>query len=111
MKVEGREASASASVRLSRDARKKKEENLRATMLVEGGMERARASHECRICGRKLNEPVPRRLRGATSGRNGFHCDHCENTFCAAHVVRVSGLIETIIYGGRFRCLLCQDAQ
>ena len=81
-----------------------------ATMLVEGGLERARASHECRICGRKVNELEPRRWRGSTSSRASFRCDRCENISCAAHAVRASGVIETLLRGGRFRCVLCQDS-
>ena len=83
-----------------------------ATMLVEPARVRFRrlARHECRICGRKVTEPrKSRRFRGAASGRGGFQCERCENTFCAAHVVRTSGFWQSLLFGARFSCLLCQE--
>ena len=82
-----------------------------ATMLVDPIRARfkRKASHECRICGRKVTAPRKHRLRGPINGGKGFQCERCENDFCAGHVVRVSGLWESLIFGGRFSCLLCQD--
>jgi len=82
-----------------------------ATMLVEPARARFRkmARHECRICGLKVTEPRKRRFRGPISGKGGFRCDRCENTFCAGHVVRTSGFWHSLIFGARFTCLLCQE--
>lgn len=82
-----------------------------ATMLVEPARVRFRhlANHECRICGRKVTEPKKRRFRGPMSGSHSFQCERCENVFCAAHVVRTSGLWESLLFGARFSCLLCQE--
>jgi hypothetical protein len=64
-------------------------------------------THDCRMCGRKVATPEPRRFRGSKSGVHGFHCDRCGNTFCAAHVVRVSSLLGSLFGPGVFRCQLC----
>lgn len=64
-------------------------------------------SHDCRMCGKKTMAPKPRRFRGSKSGAQGFRCDRCGNTFCAAHVVRVSSLLSSLFGHGVFRCQLC----
>jgi hypothetical protein len=78
-----------------------------ATMVVDRPRDLPKLSHECRMCGRKITRPIPRRLRGSTSSEHGFRCEKCHNVFCAAHVVRVSGLWESLLGKGRFRCQLC----
>lgn len=78
-----------------------------ATMVVDRPKDLPKLSHECRMCGRKITRPLPRRLRGAMSGEHGFRCEKCKNVFCAAHVVRVSSLWESLFRIGRFRCQLC----
>lgn len=62
---------------------------------------------ECRMCGRKITKPSAWRLRGPIHGEKGFRCEKCSNIFCAGHVVRVSGLWESLLKGARFRCQLC----
>jgi hypothetical protein len=69
-----------------------------------------RLNHACRICDRRITAPAPRRFRGPPDGLQGFRCDRCQNVFCAAHVVRSRGLLMSLLAGGRFRCLLCQEA-
>ena len=64
-------------------------------------------NRECRMCGKKTETPRPVRFRGPAESDRGFRCERCNNIFCAAHVVRVSGLIESIFSSGRFRCQLC----
>ena len=76
------------------------------TMVVEA-QRLPRLSHECRVCGRRIASPAPSRFRGPLQSERGFRCDACSNVVCAAHVVRVSGLLETLLKGGRFRCVLC----
>jgi len=71
--------------------------------------ERAQLTCTCRICSRSVLTPRQRRLRGAINSENGFRCDVCHNVFCAAHVVRVSGLVESLLRMGRFRCVLCDQ--
>jgi hypothetical protein len=77
------------------------------TMVVEARRGTPRLSHECRVCGRRITAPAAARFRGPPHGDRGFRCDACSNAVCAAHVERVSGLIETVLLGGRFRCVLC----
>jgi hypothetical protein len=64
-------------------------------------------NRECRMCGKKVESPRPIRFRGPAISDRGFRCEKCNNVFCAAHVVRVSGLIESFFSTGRFRCQLC----
>jgi hypothetical protein len=64
-------------------------------------------NRECRMCGKKVESPHQVRFRGPAESDRGFRCEKCNNVFCAAHVVRVSGLIETLFSNGRFRCQLC----
>ncbi len=64
-------------------------------------------SHECRMCGKKIMAPAPRRFRGGKSSVRGFRCDRCGNTFCAAHVVRINGFFSSLFGQGVFRCQLC----
>ena len=77
-----------------------------ATLVVEAPR-MPKLSHECRMCGRKVSRPEPRRLRGSAHSEIGFRCEKCNNVFCAAHVVRVSGLWQSLVSGARFRCQLC----
>lgn len=76
------------------------------TRVVKATM--TRLSCECRMCGRKVGTPRTRRFRGSLRSEVGFRCDICSNVFCAAHVVRISGLFESLLKEGRFRCQLCQ---
>ena len=83
--------------------------------VVAGRGERAGNSEDgqaagpgCRMCGKEVLAPTPRRLRGPADSSAGFVCDTCENVFCAAHTLRVSGLFESLFKTGRFRCQLCQ---
>ena len=78
-----------------------------ATQVVGRPKDLPRLSHECRMCGKKVTRPAPRRLRGPVVSETGFRCEKCNNVFCAAHVVRVSSLWESLFRGGRFRCQLC----
>lgn len=66
-----------------------------------------RLSHECRMCGKKIADPHPRRFRGSTRSEEGFRCDRCGNVFCATHVVRVSGILRSVLGHAVFRCQLC----
>jgi hypothetical protein len=63
--------------------------------------------HECRVCGRKVTAPRRVRFRGPAGGTRGLRCEACSNVVCAAHATRVSGVLETVLRGGRFRCVLC----
>lgn len=76
------------------------------TRVVKANM--TRLSCECRMCGRKVGTPRTRRFRGSLRSEVGFRCDICSNVFCATHVVRISGLFESLLKQGRFRCQLCQ---
>ena len=80
------------------------------TMVVDAPRDTPRLAYECRICGRKVTTPKPTRLRHSPHGDRGFRCEKCSNVFCGTHVVRVSGLLETLFRRGRFRCVLCMPA-
>ncbi len=106
VEVSGEEGEAAR--RLAEEARARgRELDPSLTMVVDAPKRAPRLSHECRVCGRRIATPTPVRFRGPTQGERGFRCDACANVVCAAHVVRVSGLLETIFRGGRFRCVLC----
>lgn len=77
------------------------------TMEVRRPRDLPRTNRECRICGRRITAPAERRFRGRPDSVHGFVCHNCHNTFCAAHVVRVSSLLRSLLFGGRFHCLLC----
>ena len=62
-------------------------------------------SHECRHCGQRIT--APQQLRFARPVQGGYRCKTCENVFCHEHSVRVSGLIDTLVNGGRYSCPLC----
>ena len=96
-----------AAVRLAREEREARRYDPNATIVVDRPKNLPKLSHECRMCGRRVSRPQPRRLRGPAHGEHGFRCELCKNVFCAAHVVRVSGLWESLVSGGRFRCQLC----
>lgn len=96
-----------AAVRLAREEREARRHDPNATIVVDRPRNLPKLSHECRMCGRRVSRPAPRRLRGPAHGEHGFRCEQCKNVFCAAHVVRVSGLWESLVSGGRFRCQLC----
>jgi hypothetical protein len=68
---------------------------------------RSRLSCQCRMCGKKIEAPKPRRFRGSLTSAAGFRCDTCDNVFCAGHVIRVSSVIGSLFRGGVFRCQLC----
>lgn len=80
-----------------------------STVVVEPPGYSKAVPHECRICGHKISRPRARWLRGPVHSVDGFKCEKCRNVFCAAHVARVSGLLESVLRGARFRCLLCVD--
>lgn len=96
-----------AAVRLAQEEREARRYDPNATIVVDRPRNLPKLSHECRMCGRRVSRPEPRRLRGPAHGEHGFRCEQCKNVFCAAHVVRVSGLWESLVSGGRFRCQLC----
>ena len=62
---------------------------------------------QCRMCGRLILSPRRVSLRGPAVGQLGFRCELCGNLFCARHIARVSGLLESLLFGARFRCRPC----
>ena len=104
VEVTGEEGKAAR--QLAREERQSRETDPARTMVVDRPR-LPKLSHECRMCGRKVTRPVPRRLRGSVQSEHGFRCEKCNNVFCAAHVVRVSGIFESLFRTGRFRCQLC----
>jgi hypothetical protein len=95
-----------AARQLARLERESRETDPARTMVVDRP-KLPKLSHECRMCGRRVTRPTPRRLRGSPLNEHGFRCEKCNNVFCAAHVVRVSGFFESVFKKGRFRCQLC----
>lgn len=105
VEVRGREAD--AAVELAEAMRQERETDPNRTLVVDRPPNAPKLRGECRMCGRRITRPEKRRLRGPASSPHGFRCEKCHNLFCAAHVVRVSGLIPSILFGARFRCQLC----
>ena len=105
VEVSGEEGAAAR--QLAEEERERRRFDPSATMVVDRPRNLPKLSHECRMCGRRVSRPVPRKLRGSMHGEGGFRCEKCNNVFCAAHVVRVSGLWESLFSGARFRCQLC----
>jgi len=104
VEVSGEEGEAAR--RLAEEEQVRRRFDPSATLVVDTSS-MPKLSHECRMCGRKVSRPEPRRLRGPLQSDKGFRCEKCNNVFCAAHVVRVSGLLESLFGTGRFRCQLC----
>ncbi len=94
---------AEAAFHLTAAARAEEEPSV-PTAEVDPG-ELRRINLECRMCGSKVALPAPRRF-GQPAGE-GYRCHRCQNVFCAAHVVRVSGFFATLFTGARFSCQLC----
>lgn len=61
----------------------------------------------CRMCGRVVGIPSPRRIRGPIDSGQGFRCERCQNIFCAGHIVRVTPIVRSLIGPARFCCQLC----
>jgi hypothetical protein len=107
VEVYGEEAEAARQLDQERCTRE--DSDPEATLQVQRPAKLPRLNRECRICGRKIEAPRPRRFRGPPHGTGGFLCEKCGNVFCAGHVVRVSGLLATLLSGGRFCCVLCME--
>jgi hypothetical protein len=96
-----------AALRLAAAERRRRSDDCSATQVVDHIPEVHPLDRECRLCGRRIAAPRLQRLRGAPQSERGFRCETCGNDFCAAHVKRVSGLFRSLLWGARFRCLLC----
>ena len=107
VEVTGEEGQAARILR--EEMARRAEDDTESTVIVETPNYVRPVPHECRICGHKIAKPRKRRFRGPINSVNGFHCEECHNVFCATHVERVSGLLESVFRGARFRCLLCVE--
>lgn len=106
VEVSGVEGSAADA--LIREQSKRDRDDTDRTELVEEPRDEFKPLRDCRMCGRKVSAPRAWRIRGPLESMRGFRCEKCQNVYCAAHIVRISGLVESLLRGARFRCHLCQ---